>query len=213
MAPKRCKDSADREVTVVGVQLRNFRTAAVMVSRRGVDRTVYCLLLRLHRTGRWLAAFARQSVRVSGIAARLTVCRFQSQSHSISKTVEPFSGDIQSLRRILMQIQVNTDRNIEATENFVGKIEEALKDRLRRFESRITRVEVHLSDENSAAKTFGADKKCVLEARLNGRQPIAVTALESDELVALRSAATKLLSALESALGKLDAGGRRVSAE
>jgi len=33
---------------------------------------------------------------------------------------------------------------------------------------------VHLSDENGD-KTGGNDKRCLMEARLEGRQPIAIT--------------------------------------
>lgn len=73
-----------------------------------------------------------------------------------------------------MIILFNTDKNIagnkEFTETFVQQIDIELK----RFSKDITKVIAYVSDEN-AAKIGLNDKKCVLEARLEGRQPIAVT--------------------------------------
>jgi hypothetical protein len=65
---------------------------------------------------------------------------------------------------------------------------------------RLTRVEVHLSDVN-AAKHGVDDKRCLLEARLAGLQPLAV----SHEAESLRSAITgatrKLVRSLDSRSG------------
>jgi hypothetical protein len=73
-----------------------------------------------------------------------------------------------------MIILFNTDKNIagnkEFTETFIQQIDIELK----RFSKDITKVIAYVSDEN-AAKIGLNDKKCVLEARLEGRQPIAVT--------------------------------------
>jgi hypothetical protein len=65
----------------------------------------------------------------------------------------------------------------------------------------LTRMEVHLSDEN-AAKGGADDKKCVLEARPAGQQPVAVThhAASLDE--AYLGALEKLSRLLESKVGK-----------
>jgi len=101
-----------------------------------------------------------------------------------------------------MQIQVNTDNNIDASVEMIAQVEELLTDKLKRFSSRITRLEVHFTDENSAAKSGGDDKKCVLEARLNKLQPVAVTANGAGVLPALRGAIDKLRSLLDSTIGK-----------
>jgi non-homologous end joining protein Ku len=47
--------------------------------------------------------------------------------------------------------------------------------KLNRFSEYITRIEVHLSDENGG-KEGQNDKRCMIEARLEGRQPITVKA-------------------------------------
>jgi hypothetical protein len=46
---------------------------------------------------------------------------------------------------------------------------------LSRFSSHINRIEAHLSDENSDQKEGANDMRCMLEARLEHSQPIAVT--------------------------------------
>jgi len=73
-----------------------------------------------------------------------------------------------------VQIQVNTDDNIEGRDELARQIEAAVNATLSRFSDQITRVEIHLSDEN-AGKSGSADKRCLMEARLAGRQPIAVS--------------------------------------
>ena len=73
-----------------------------------------------------------------------------------------------------MQIQINTDRNIEGSERLANYYSTELERELARFEDKITRVEVYFGDENS--EKFGInDKRCVIEIRLEKKQPIAVT--------------------------------------
>jgi hypothetical protein len=57
-----------------------------------------------------------------------------------------------------MQIQINTDSNIDGNDRLVHQVEAVVRDALDRFSAQITRVEVHLSDENSGTK-FGTDDK------------------------------------------------------
>ena len=66
----------------------------------------------------------------------------------------------------------------------------------------ITRVEVHLSDENGK-KGGSHDKRCMMEARLEGRQPIAVTHEAQTIDQAIDGAADKLKSSLDHTLGRL----------
>lgn len=73
-----------------------------------------------------------------------------------------------------MQIQINSDNNIALDERGKKHYTSLIEVSLQRFEDGVTRIEVHLSDENS--DKFGTDdKRCLMEARLNGRQPIVVT--------------------------------------
>jgi ribosome-associated translation inhibitor RaiA len=100
-----------------------------------------------------------------------------------------------------MQIQINTDHNIEGREALADQVSGLVERALNRVSDHITRVEVHLSDENSD-KSGQNDKRCMLEARLEGRQPVAVThhAATLDE--AVDGAADKLARMIESTLGQ-----------
>jgi Sigma 54 modulation protein / S30EA ribosomal protein len=102
-----------------------------------------------------------------------------------------------------MQIQVNTDHNIEGREVLAGRVEAAVRAALSRFSDQITRVEAHLGDE-SAGRPSGGDKRCMLEARVAGRQPVAVTNYADTLDEAFRGAADKLGRLLESEFGRLD---------
>jgi len=101
-----------------------------------------------------------------------------------------------------MKININTDKNILENEALSHSVETILEQVLARFSNQITRVEVHLSDENSAAKSGKADKRCLLEVRVTGRQPeiMIVQAQTVDQ--AVMAAAQKMVSSLESELGK-----------
>jgi ribosome-associated translation inhibitor RaiA len=103
-----------------------------------------------------------------------------------------------------MKIQINTDKNIEATDDLAEQVRAMVGGTLERFSERITRVEVYLSDENSDSKFGAHDIRCVLEVRLAGRSPDVVThdAATWDEAVG--GAADKLMRSLESTLGRLD---------
>jgi ribosome-associated translation inhibitor RaiA len=109
-----------------------------------------------------------------------------------------------------MKVQVNTSNDVEnkdALESWAG---EYLNERLARFEQDITSIEVQMTDENHAPKGGGIDKRCMMEARVNGHAPIAVTNYAPDQNLAFRGAAEKLAKALEHAFGKLDRREHRV---
>ncbi len=101
-----------------------------------------------------------------------------------------------------MQILVNTDHNVAGHETLARRVQADVRDALSRFSNQITRVEVHLSDEN-AAKSGAADKRCIMEARCVGRQPVAVSHQASTLEEAFDGAANKLQRLLESTLGRL----------
>ena len=105
-----------------------------------------------------------------------------------------------------MQVQINTDRNIEGDDRLAEVVEAVLRGALDRFSERITRVEVHLSDENSDKKFGTDDIRCVLEARLSGLNPLSVSARAGNVEESVDDAVGKLERALDTALGKL---GRR----
>lgn len=108
-----------------------------------------------------------------------------------------------------MQVQVNTDRNIAGHEALDAQVSGAVKSALIRISDHIQRVEVHLSDQNSDRKGGNDDIRCVLEARLEGRQPIAVTHQAPTMDQAVNGAAAKLARLIESTLGRLRDQGKR----
>ncbi len=101
-----------------------------------------------------------------------------------------------------MTIQINTDKNLSVHEAFKAKLNGVLTEELSRFSEHITRLEVHLSDENGG-KDGQNDKRCMIEARLEGRQPIAVTDEANDYELAVSGAIEKLKASLETIVGKL----------
>jgi ribosome-associated translation inhibitor RaiA len=102
----------------------------------------------------------------------------------------------------IMHIQINTDRHIQGHQEFLLKISTTLESALSRISNHITRLEVHLSDENGDKKGKD-DKRCVLEARLEGHNPVVV--IEQAETLdkAIDSAADKLFKRLDSMLERL----------
>ncbi|MCU0704193.1 MAG: HPF/RaiA family ribosome-associated protein [Fimbriiglobus sp.] len=103
-----------------------------------------------------------------------------------------------------MQIQIHTDRNIEADAQLIETVETAMAAALGGFGSRLTRVEVHLSDENGPVKSHGEPMRCRLETRPASRQPVLVTADAATVEQAVAAAAKKMERLLDSTFGKLD---------
>lgn len=101
-----------------------------------------------------------------------------------------------------MIIQLNTDKNIIGDERLEGYLSSIIEDELSHFSDHITRIEVHLADENSQKKG-GNDKRCMLEARIENRQPIAVTSHANSVEAAVNEALEKLKASLETIEGRL----------
>ena len=101
-----------------------------------------------------------------------------------------------------MQTQLNTDHNVEGHKALAAQVSGAVERALRRFSDHITRVEVHLSDENGD-KSGEHDKRCLLEARLEGRQPVAVTHQAATLDQAVDGATKKFMRLIETTLGRL----------
>lgn len=99
-----------------------------------------------------------------------------------------------------MQVQVNTGRSVEGGERLTHYVQATVQEKLQRFVDEVTRVEVHLSDENSH-KSHGDDKKCTLEARPAGRPPVAVTHQAATLDQAIHGAVEKMGRLLDSTFG------------
>lgn len=105
-----------------------------------------------------------------------------------------------------MQVQFNSDSSVMGTENVATRIEAAVRHKLARFEERLTRLEIHVRDENGA-KHGADDKACTIEARPRGGRPIGVTEHADKVDDAARKAATTLAQRLERHFGKGDRHG------
>lgn len=101
-----------------------------------------------------------------------------------------------------MQIQVHSDNHIDGSARLADWVSATVAEKLGRFDDEVTRVVVHLNDENGV-KAGAHDKRCQIEARPKGLQPISVTHKAESLEQAIDGAITKLNSALSHQFGKL----------
>jgi len=100
-----------------------------------------------------------------------------------------------------MKVQINTDNTINGDKKKSDYFTSLISEKLSKFESYITRIEVHLSDENGKKEGVN-DIKCLLEARLEGKPPIAVTAHGDKIEFAVSGAIEKIKASIQSILGR-----------
>lgn len=100
-----------------------------------------------------------------------------------------------------MIIQLNADKNLVIHEAYGTELKEVLTKELHHFTEHISRLEVHLSDENGG-KSGPNDKRCLLEARVENKQPVVVTADADTHDQSVKAASVKLKHALETIMGK-----------
>jgi len=101
-----------------------------------------------------------------------------------------------------MKIQINTDHTIDGREAMAQHAETVVGNKLGHLSEHVSRVEVHLSDENGG-KGGEHDKRCMMEARLEGHQPVAVTHEAETLHQSVEGAANKLKHALDHILCRL----------
>lgn len=100
-----------------------------------------------------------------------------------------------------MYVQINTDNQIVTDAGANARLEARIREKLRRFEKRLSHVELHVADVNG--DKGGTDKRVSLEVRANGAPPLAVHAEAQKVDVAVTAAADKAARALDHALGRL----------
>jgi hypothetical protein len=105
-------------------------------------------------------------------------------------------------KKAAMNIQFNTDKTVNGNEKQELHFTSLIAETLNRFQSHITRIEVHVSDENGSKKGVD-DIRCLLEARMEGRQPISVSAQAGTIEAAVASALDKLKASLETIIGRI----------
>jgi len=102
-----------------------------------------------------------------------------------------------------MQIQLNSDSSVAVDQSVSEETHSILRGQLDRFATHLTRLEVHLSDINGE-RGGGDDKRCLLEARPSGRDPVVVTHDGPSIALATRGAAQKMNRLLTSLFGRLE---------
>lgn len=95
-----------------------------------------------------------------------------------------------------MIFQFNTDRTIHGDQRQQDRVEALLKSELSRYSTHISRIDVHLSDENEKKKGLKAIR-CLLEAQIVHSQPIVAIELADTVEEAIAGAIHKLKNALE----------------
>ena len=101
-----------------------------------------------------------------------------------------------------MIIQINTDNNIERDDRLDTYLTSLITEELSNVSSHISRIELHLADENGK-KQAENDIRCTLEARLQKRQPIAVTSHANTVDKAVNEALNKLKASINTIIGRL----------
>ncbi len=101
-----------------------------------------------------------------------------------------------------MQIQINAG-DVQVTDAIEQHIHDSLEQALKHHPERVTRIEVHLRDD--ASKRQGVkDKRCKIEVRLAGLDPLAVEGDSDDLYDAIKQAAGKAKRAVEHKLERHD---------
>jgi len=101
-----------------------------------------------------------------------------------------------------MQIQFSIDCADEGHARIENYFTTVINETLKRYDDKITGVNVHLADENGA-KTGPDDKRCTIEVHAMGLNPVAVTNHADTVEKSIKGAADKMKNALEHAYGKL----------
>lgn len=108
-----------------------------------------------------------------------------------------------------MAIRINPG-NLQSSDAIVAWTERKVRTSLRRFASRITRVEVHFADINGP-KEGKTDLRCAMEVRINGRKPLAVEHRAEDLYTAIDGAARRLRTAVDRAVDRVGSRAHRIA--
>jgi ribosomal subunit interface protein len=100
-----------------------------------------------------------------------------------------------------MLIQFNSS-NIPVSQELETTLSGFITKSLKRYSNRITRIEVHLEDENSQ-KGGKDDKRCSIELKAENLEPIIATSKSDNIIQAVREAANKSKGTLERTLGRI----------
>jgi len=112
-----------------------------------------------------------------------------------------------------MQVLLHSDPNTDGSHLMAEHLTAVVNEAMARFGERITRVEAHLSDVNSEARSGADDIHCTLEARLVGMEAIVVKNFAGNAHQAIEGAVRKLKRAVATQIEKHDPRSHRTSHE
>ena len=108
-----------------------------------------------------------------------------------------------------MQIIINSKNQVDVNEISIQQWQTDISDSLERFSDWITRVEVHLSDENSQAKSGLQDIRCLMEARPANHQPVSIEVRAASVEQAVSEGTSTLQRRLGTMIDKLRTANRK----
>lgn len=104
-----------------------------------------------------------------------------------------------------MDFLFNTGNKVEADARRMGNHFEArFRERLGRFEQRLSRIEVHVGDNDGTRREGPAGIEATIEARPYNGQPLTASDRAATAEDAIGSALQKLVSRLDATFGKSD---------
>ena len=110
-----------------------------------------------------------------------------------------------------MFIQVKAENSPFGNEDWQSEVEALVQGTLGRFGERITSVEVLLSNGNGREKADGNDKQCLIKARVDGLEPVAIRTHAPFYDVAIADCAEKMERTLDRRLNRAADNDGRVS--
>jgi hypothetical protein len=111
-----------------------------------------------------------------------------------------------------MKIQVNSDRTIDVDANLTAWVKEDATRILKRFEAKLMRVEIHLTDIDNQ-KAGRADKRCLVEVRPAGDNPLTASATTATTESAVDQALRKMQRSLTTFFGRKGRPATEVAAQ
>lgn len=103
-----------------------------------------------------------------------------------------------------MDFQFNTGNKVNGDARMKDYFETRFRERLDRFEPRISRVEVHVRDTDGTLRNGPDGIEAVIEARPFNGEPVTVRDKAGTREEAVASALQKLVARLEGVFGKAD---------
>jgi hypothetical protein len=103
-----------------------------------------------------------------------------------------------------MDFQFNTGNKIDGDARMEAHFETRIRERLARFEPRLSRVEVHVRDIDGTRRSGPEGVEAVIEARPKDGAPLAVTERGATPEEAVGSALQTLVGRLDATFGKAD---------